>query len=166
MRFLRLVAVVLLLVAAPLRSQAEDGASPEALQAANDLFKILSVDMMTQLTAQITSAFWPLIEEKARAGKIDDATLADLRKAFEDIQLAFLTDAMKQAPAVYARHFTAAELRELTAFYRSPTGAKALHEMPQVTGEFMALLMPRMQDLERQTGEAFDKVLRAHGYTK
>jgi hypothetical protein len=89
-----------------------------------------------------------------------------LRKEFERIQISFLAEAMKEAPPVYARHFTAAELNELAAFYRTPIGAKALREMPQVTGEFTALLAPRLQDVQRQTTEAFNKILHDHGYIK
>ena len=80
--------------------------------------------------------------------------------------IAFVTDAMKEAPPIYARHFTVAELHELTAFYRTPTGAKALHEIPQVMGEMTALLVPRLQEVQRQTSEAFGKILREHGYGK
>jgi hypothetical protein len=163
---LRTLAVVLLLAGADQQPRADDTPSPEALQAAQELFTILSPDITGQLTARITNAFWPTVEQKARADKIDDATIAELRKEFERIQLDFLTNAMKEAPPIYARHFTVAELGELIAFYRTPIGAKALHEMPQVTGEFTALLVPRLQDLQRQTTEAFNTVLRAHGYMK
>lgn len=166
MRTLRILAIILLLAGAGERAGADDAHSPEALQAANELFTILSADMMKQLTGQITAAFWPAVEQKARADKIDDATIAELRTEFERIQLAFLTDAMKEAPPIYARHFTAAELHELAAFYRTPTGAKALHEIPQVMGEMTALLVPRLQDVQRQTSEGFSKILKDHGYGK
>jgi uncharacterized protein len=73
---------------------------------------------------------------------------------------------MKEAPPIYARHFTVDELHQLTAFYRTPTGAKALHEIPQVMGEFTALLVPRLQDVQRQTSEAFTRILKEHGYGK
>jgi hypothetical protein len=73
---------------------------------------------------------------------------------------------MKDAPAIYARHFTAQELRELAAFYRTPTGQKALKEMPQVMADTFAVVMPRLRDIEAQTAEAFAKVLRDRGYGK
>jgi len=57
-------------------------------------------------------------------------------------------------------------LRELADFYRTPTGAKALREVPQVMGELTALLVPRLQEMQRQTGEAFGKILNEHGYGK
>jgi uncharacterized protein len=166
MRTLRILAVVLLIAGAGERVRADDAPSPEALAAANELFTILSADMMKQLTGQMTSAFWPVVEQKARADKIDDTTIAELRSEFERIQISFVTDAMKDAPPIYARHFSVAELRDLIAFYRTPTGAKALQEMPQVMGEFATQLVPRMQDLQRQTTEAFNRVLREHGYGK
>ena|ERR1700728_1291957 len=166
MRMLRVLTVILLLAGAGERVRADDTPSPEAMQAADELFTILSADTMKQLTGQMTTAFWPTVEQRARAEKIDDATIAALRAEFERIQLAFVSDAMKDAPPIYARHFTVSELHELSAFYRTPTGAKALHELPQVMGEFATLLVPRMQDLQRQTTEAFTKILREHGYAK
>jgi hypothetical protein len=167
MRALRILAVVLLIGAGDRASADTDAApSPDALQAANELVTILSADTMKQLTKQMTAAFWPAVEQKARAENIDDATIAELRAEFERIQLAFVTDAMKDAPPIYARHFTVAELQDLNAFYRTPTGAKALHELPLVTGEFAAKLVPRLQDVQRQTTEGFNRILHEHGYGK
>ena len=166
MRTLRILAVLLLIAGVGERVRADEAPSPEALAAANELFTILSADMMKQLTGQMTNAFWPVVEQKARADKIDDATIAELRSEFERIQISFVTDAMKDAPPIYARHFSVAELRDLIAFYRTPTGAKALREMPQVMGEFATQLVPRMQDLQKQITEAFNRVLKEHGYGK
>ncbi len=165
MRSLRIVALVLLLAGAGSYARADEP-SPEALAAAKELLAILSPDMMKQLTGSITASFWPVVEQKARAEKIDEATIGELRAEFERIQVAFVTDAMKEAPPIYARHFTADELHQLAAFYRTPTGAKALHEIPQVMGEMTALLVPRLQDVQRQTSEGFSKILKDHGYGK
>jgi uncharacterized protein len=165
MRTLRIAALVLLLAGAGSYARADEP-SPEALAAAKELLAILSPDMMKQLTGSITASFWPVVEQKARAEKIDEATIGELRAEFERIQVAFVSDAMKEAPPIYARHFTVNELKELTAFYRTPTGAKALREVPQVMGELSGLLLPRLQDVQRQTSEAFTRILQAHGYTK
>jgi uncharacterized protein len=166
MRALRILAVASLLLVAGGQTRADDPPSPEALAAATDLLAVLSPDMMKQLTGSVTAAFWPVVEQQARANKIDDATIAEMRGEFERIQLAFVSDAMKEAPPIYARHFTVAELHELATFYRTPAGAKALREMPRVMGDMTALLVPRLQDLQRNTGEAFEKILREHGYAK
>src|SRR6185312_14775276 len=159
MRTMRIVALVLLLCGAGMQARAEDTPSPEALAAATELMAVISPDMMKQLASSISATFWPVVEQKARADKIDDATIGELRAAFERIQVAFASEAMKDAPPIYARHFTVDELKELAAFYRTPTGAKALQQIPQVMGELTALLIPRLQEVQRQTGEAFTKIL-------
>lgn len=167
MRLGSLLIVALLLAGASTAARAPSSPPPEALQAAQELFSIMSGDMLKQLTTQITNAVWPQIEQKARAAKIDDATIAELRSEFERVEIGFLTESLKEAPAIYARHFTAAELHDLVAFYRSPTGSKALSEMPQVMGEFYATSMvPHMAGLQQQINEATTKVLREHGYAK
>jgi uncharacterized protein len=171
MPLLRVLAILLLLAGASERASAQAAApqaapSADALAAANELFAILSVDMMTQLTAQVTNAFWPSVEEKARAEKIDDATIAQLRKEFDRIQLDNVSAVLKEAPPIYARHFTVSELQELAAFYRTPTGAKALRELPQVMGEFTAQFVPRMQAMQQQATDGFNRILRERGYLK
>lgn len=166
MRIMRVVALVLLLCGAAMQARAEEQPNPEALAAAKDLMAVISPDMMKQLATSISATFWPVVEQKARADKIDDATISELRTEFERIQVAFASDAMKEAPPIYARHFTVDELKELTAFYRTPTGAKALQEIPQVMGELSGLLIPRLQEVQRQTSEAFTKILHEHGYGK
>ncbi|HZP76914.1 MAG TPA: DUF2059 domain-containing protein [Pseudolabrys sp.] len=70
---------------------------------------------------------------------------------------------MVDAPAIYARHFTAAELRELVEFYHSPVGAKALHELPQIAAESIGLIMPKMPQLQAQVMSAFSAVLKKKG---
>ncbi len=169
MRQLRILLVIAALVAPagmPVPSPAQGQAPSEALEAANELFALLSKDMIDQLGAQLRAQFWPLIERDLRARNIDDAARGELRREFERIQIEYLADLLKDAPAIYARHFTATELREITAFYRTPTGAKALREMPAVTAESMAAVMPRLQELQIKTQEAFARVLRERGYIK
>jgi hypothetical protein len=168
MRTMRVIALVLLLCGAGMQARAEEqpSPSPEALAAAKDLMAVISPDMLKQLATSISATFWPVVEQRAKADKIDDATIAELRAEFERIQVAFASDAMKDAPPIYARHFTIPEIKELTAFYQTPTGAKALREMPQVMGELTTLMVPRLQDLQRQTSEAFTRILREHGYAK
>jgi hypothetical protein len=166
MRTLRVLVIALLLTGAAERVRADDTPSPEALQAANDLFSILSTDMVTQLTAQMTKMIWPMLEQQARSDKIDDATIAELRQQFTQSQTQNIADIVKDAAPIYARHFTVDELHQLTAFYRSPVGVKAMHELPQVMGEFVAAITPRIQTLQSQAVEGFNKILRDHGYVK
>ena len=49
---------------------------------------------------------------------------------------------------LYARHFTAAEIRQLAAFYKTPIGMKMIAVMPQIAGESMQIsqkvMLPRI----------------------
>jgi hypothetical protein len=166
MRILRILVASLLIVGAGHRAAADDAPSPEALQAANELMAVMSPDMVNQLIGQMLGAFWPPVEQMARADNIDAATLADLRQEIERISRSYVNDVMKEAPPIYAKHFTAAELRDMTAFYHTPTGAKALRELPKVMGEFSAQMVPHLQELKAQIGDAVNKIMRQHGYPK
>lgn len=58
---------------------------------------------------------------------------AALQKELND---PMLVDALyKEVAPLYARHFTADEVKALTAFYRSPAGKKSLEVMPALMGE-------------------------------
>lgn len=163
-RIAALLLVVPILWVTPLRAQA--AGTSDALQAANELFSVLSEDLLKQMVNQVTAQVWPPLERQLRAKSpaLADDTVAALRLEFERIQNSNLADLLKEAPAIYARHFTAAELRDLTAFYRTPTGQKALRVLPQVMGEVLATIVPRLQQAQSQTLEAFKRVLRERGY--
>jgi hypothetical protein len=148
------------------RAQGQPSSS-EALQAANELFSILSKDLLQQLVRQLTAQFWPPVERDLRAKRPDlnDATIAELRAEYERIQVKNLARLLADAPPIYARHFTAQELRELLAFHRSPIGQKALREFPQVMGEFTAGMLPKLKDVQAETAEAFKAALRQRGFS-
>jgi len=137
----------------------------ETMQAARDLVALVTKETMRQMVQQVTAQVWPRIEQSLRAKQsITDSQLSDLRKEYERIQFEFIAKVMDDAPSIYARHFTASELRELLAFYQTPLGEKSLRVLPQVTSETMASMMPRMQQLQTQVLEAFVKVLRERGF--
>ena len=170
MKILRKVAVfaVVALSGVPIGLQpvaAQNAATPEALQAARDLVAVLNEETLRQMVGRMTEQFWPVVERglRTKQPKISDGVVAELRGEFERIQLDYLSGVMADAPVIYARHFSAAELRELLAFYRTPVGEKALRELPQITAEAIALVMPRLQQVTTQTMDAFTKVLRQRG---
>ncbi len=106
---------------------AQSAPAEEAIDAARDLLALMSNDMIAQLVGQVTTQMWPAIESRLRAYNetIDEAALAELRKELERIQVDYMMNIVKDGPAIYARHFTAHELREIIAFYRTPTGASS-----------------------------------------
>jgi hypothetical protein len=163
-RMKRLLALALLCgsLAIP-AARAEDAPSPEALRAAQELSALVNGDTMTQMSAAMTAQIWPSIESNL-ASKVDAATLAELRSEFEQSIAAFAGETMKYSPAVYARHFSAQELRDIVGFYRTPTGAKSLHVMPKVMGDVMAQMGPRVQAFQQDLNTKIVAILHKHGY--
>jgi hypothetical protein len=152
--------------AGPLRAQEHGAPSSEAIDAARELLALMSRDMLAQLVGQVTEQMWPALASRLRSynRNIDETALDELRKELERIQLDYMMNIVKDGPAIYARHFTVAELREVIAFYRTPTGKKLLQMTPKLTAEVMAMITPHMPDFYGRTIEAFGKVLRSRGY--
>ncbi|MCK9913636.1 DUF2059 domain-containing protein [Microbacteriaceae bacterium K1510] len=137
----------------------------ESLQAAQELMSVLGKDTIRQMAEQITTQVWPKITHSLQAKQsITPDQLNDLRKEYNRIQIEFMTNIMADAPVIYARHFTAAELRELLAFYRTPVGEKSIRVLPQITAETLALVVPRMQQIQTEVMNSFSKVLRQRGF--
>lgn len=160
----------ILTFAGPLTGQSEAQVqgtpSSEAIEAARDLLTLMSKDLVAHLAGQVTAQMWPAIENRLRAynPNIDAAARADLRKELERIQFEYMMNIVSGGPAIYARHFTEQELREIIAFYRTPTGSKVLRMTPELSAEVMAMVTSHMPDFYARTVEAFGKVLRSRGY--
>jgi hypothetical protein len=143
-------------------ARAQDKPSPEAMDAARELLAIMSPDLVKQLTAAFLEPLFKSVETQY-AGRIGRDALKEILDEFQKIGARFVGDAVMDAPVIYARHFSASELREMIAFYRTPTGAKALQIMPNLAGEVLAMLMPRMAGLQQELEAAATAVLRKRG---
>jgi uncharacterized protein len=162
MKRLLVLAIICSCFAVP-SARAEDTPSPEALKAAQELSAMVSGDTIAQISAAMTAQIWPTIANSL-SSKVDAATLTELRGEFEHSVAAFAGETMKSSPVVYARNFTAQELREIVAFYKTPTGAKALHTMPKVMSEVMAQMGPRVQAFQQDLNAKMVAILEKHGY--
>jgi len=158
----RLVGMMMLAccLAAPVKAQ---DPSAETLAAARELSAIMTGDTIGQMTTAMSAQIWPTIAQQLSA-KVDAATIAEIRAEFERSLTDFTGEVMKDAPETYARHFTAQELRDMVAFYKSPSGAKALHEMPKVMTDVGARLAPRLQTLQTGFDARMQAILQKHGY--
>jgi hypothetical protein len=138
----------------------------QALPKAKELVSLVSGGMISDLTTNLTAQVWPSMEATLRAQnpKLDAATLAELRGEFERLVVNGISESMNDAPAIYARYFTAQEMRDMIAFYNTPTGSKALKLMPQTTAGIMAAIAPRMQGLQERVNIAFLNILQRRGF--
>ena len=159
----RILVALLICAGLTATARAQEAGSPEALKAAQELAAIVTGDTIGQLSHNITAQMWPRIEAQF-GGKVDSATLADLRTEFESTLSSFTTDVMKDAPAIYAKYFSVQELHDLLAFYKSPTGAKALKTMPLITADITADMLPRLESFQSTLGQRMKAVMDRHGY--
>ena len=65
---------------------------------------------------------------------------------------------------IYARHFTAEEMQQVTNFYRSPTGQKFLQKQPELVRESMALGQQFGQAIARDVQGRMVEELRKRGH--
>ncbi len=157
-----LVVLVVMLSSLPVAARAQGPGSPQAQEAAQELLNIISGDMLGQIGRAMTAQVWPQLEAEL-GSKVGPAALTELRGEFEKILERFLIESMKDAPALYAKHFSAQELRDIAAFYKTPSGAKALQLLPTVTAEYFGTLMPRMESFQREIVAMTQRVLQKHG---
>jgi hypothetical protein len=159
------LAFALCVGATSFRAVAQGEAESDTLKAANELMAVMSKDTVRQMVTGMTAQVWPAIEQALRAKRsdIDQATLTELRGEFERIQMQYMSGVMADAPALYARYFSTQELRDMLAFYKTPTGLKSLQVMPQLTTEVFKMVMSKMQGLQAQIMGAFDAALRQRG---
>lgn len=66
-----------------------------------------------------------------------------------------IDEILAETVPIYARNFTADELKQISAFYRTPVGAKMLAKMPQLMGEGMQV---GQQIVARRLGPVMQKV--------
>ena len=113
-----------------------------------------SKGMIDKLTADFKTS---TPAENAKIAKIVDESMERIMtRTQEFLETKFDFDQLVADVApVYDKHFTADELRDIIAFYRSPTGQKAMKEMPLMMGEMVGALsknfLPSFMDFLKQT---------------
>lgn len=161
----RAVCSLLVWTAITAAAAAQNAPSADSLSAAKELAEIMSGDSMAQMRAAITAQIWGALEPQI-APQVDAATLTQIRGEFEGAVDRLSKDVMQEAPAVYARHFTAQELRDMLAFYKSPAGAKALKVMPLVLTDIAQQIGPRVQRMQGDLNTRIETIMRQRGSGK
>ena len=112
-------------------------ASPEALAAAKELMIASKMsDQINNALPQIMQQLKPLITRgNPKMEKDYDALMPLMMKVMNS----HLDEFLNAGAHIYARHFTADEIKQVTAFYRTPAGQKFLTKQPQVMQETFAL---------------------------
>jgi uncharacterized protein len=104
--------------------------SSDAIAAARELMVTLhAVDFINATMPAVMQTMKPaIVQNQPQVERDYDAIVPLLLESMN----ARMNEVIEQIVAVYARNFTADELREAVAFYRGPTGQKIVQKLPAV----------------------------------
>jgi uncharacterized protein len=133
-RRLLIVACLLLLSAPVTRAQTP---TPDAMVAARSLVNTMKLaDQYKALLPAILLSLKPaLTQDRPEIEQDYDAMMPMIADAFTP----YYTSMIDGIATVYANNFTAAELRDIEAFYRQPVGQKMLEKMPAIGQQALAV---------------------------
>jgi hypothetical protein len=140
------------------RAQGAAPVSADTTAAVKDLLEAMHYrDTMRQTFAQMQKNMPAVMLQGATASIRNNKTMTDeqktaaLAKASREIpQAAAAMESILNDPTLmdemvaefiplYARHFSADEVRQMAAYYRTPIGAKMIRLMPQIAAESMQM---------------------------
>jgi len=121
-----------------------------------EMEKALPQMMRAQMTAVINSDPGADAEKKkaalAKVEQVLPVASQAINRMFKDPAL--IDEMMVEIAPLYARNYTVAELKELTAFYRTPLGRKMMALSPRLSAESMAIgqriVAPRLNGLMQE----------------
>jgi uncharacterized protein len=133
-RRLLIVACLLLLSASAVPAQTP---SSDAMTAARSLVTTMKLaDQYKALLPAILLGLKPaLTQDRPEIERDYETMMPMVADAFEP----YYTSMVDGIAAIYATNFTAAELRDIEAFYRQPTGQKMLEKMPVISQQALAV---------------------------
>jgi uncharacterized protein len=114
---------------------AQTAPTQDALAAARELVQVArATDQLKLILPSIIQALKPaVVQGRPEVEKDFDA----FAPALLDNMTARLPEFTAEIVVIYARNFTPEEMRQMTAFYRTPVGQKLLEKLPTVTQESM-----------------------------
>jgi hypothetical protein len=150
----------LALLTAPARAQSP---APEARASARELVETMrTVDQMRLIMPMILQQLKPaIVQGRPEVERDFDLSLPLVLEAM-NVRLGELVDAIA---LIYATNFSADELRQVTAFYRTPVGQKFLEKLPAVTQQSLAIGQKFGQQLAGDLRERMVEQLRKKGHS-
>ena len=143
---------------APLRAQAPE---PARLSAAREMMEVAGVakqfdELMPLLAQQLSQSFMAVAPEKAD----------EIRQVFAQLPGKFIDrkgELIDAVASLYAQELSVEELGAVSAFYRSPAGAKLLAVQPQIARQSMALGQRWGAQIGREIEQEARKELKKRG---
>ena len=134
----------------------------ERMKAAQEL---VDATMTDTFVTQMAGSAWPPMEAqiKGKNANISDATVAEMKAEFLATMRGYISDLMVDMTPVYAKHFTAQELKDLLAFQTSPLGQKTLATQPKIMAEAMPKILSGTQRIMPQLLKSFQEKVKKRG---
>lgn len=144
---------------APVQAQS---VPPEALAAARELVAAMKMtDQIKTVFPIMMQNLKPIItQNRPEVGKDYDAIMPMMIER----ALARTNELVDLMAATYARNFSVAELRDIAAFYRTPTGQKLLEKMPAVMQQAMTAGQQFAQTVVNDMQQRIIEELRKRGH--
>jgi uncharacterized protein len=128
-----IAALIALSVICPGRADAQAQPDPDTMAAATELIATLRItDQFKQMLPTTMQIIRPLVTQgRPEIEREFDAVAPVVAAALNGR----VSELMSQIAGIYARNFTASEMRQLVAFYRAPAGQKFLDKSSVVAQE-------------------------------
>jgi len=135
---------------------------PENLAAARELVQVMrATDQFKALLPTIMQALKPaFVQGRPEMEKDFDAVLP----AVSDVAARRVSEFAEVLAVIYASNFSVAEIHDITAFYRSPSGQKYVAQQPQIGRESLVAGQKWAQSLSSELREAISEQLRKRGH--
>ena len=136
-----------------IQAQAQVNISPETKSAAKELLKAMDMEKQFDLT----------LDKMMDAQIAQNPQMEQLRDVFDSFYDKYFSYNLLEGKMInlYAESFTVQELKDLTAFYQTPTGKKSVTLMPEITQKAMIIgqqtvqeHLPELQQMIMQRMEA------------
>jgi hypothetical protein len=157
-RRLLLVACLLLLPATAVRAEP----SADAMEAARSLVTTMKLaDQYKALLPAILLTLRPaLTQDRPEVERDYDAMMPTITDTFTP----YYASMVDSIVTIYANNFTAAELRDIEAFYRQPTGQKMLEKMPAISQQTLAVGQEIGRKVAEDLRQRLTEALRQRGH--
>lgn len=170
---LLVLAAALLLPAAAVGAATDIPADKQA--AIGELVEVTNFDrLMGQMVESVNASMRPVLKQqlaeagRAKGTEIPEHVLDETIGMIEEFQRDLIEPVKQMSIAMYDKHFTLTEIRDLVAFYRTPSGQSVLRKLPQMMAEMMpalqTVLQTEMQTLMPRIRERMVGRLREKGY--
>jgi len=135
---------------------------PDAMAAAKELVVTMrAADQLKNLLPVLMQQLKPaIVQGRPQIEKDYDAIMPTLVQGM----LARGNELVEMMAVIYARNFTAAEIQQVSAFYRGPVGQKFLEKMPAIAQESMQAGQKWGQDVAGDMRGRIIEELRKRGH--